>query len=643
MKYSAPLVNLAILETLKSADYRDEIDLFIPYIAIAIKNLTDVPFTTDDLKKQLVTSFGIDVPFAALDILLARAKKRDLVKLENHCYIPISENISAWQDQYSSRSNEIEQALDSISEEFVNYTSKTYEKTITKDDSISLLYDFLRENIGDSALLASKVKNSAIVDIQNKNHLTASFLANIHKNRKDLWPSVEMITRAVMLAGYMTYADQISSKKKYQNISIYLDTPIILGLLGYSGETKSKTLLELVKMLKKYDVDVAIFSDTQREIEGILGAWSQDLKAKRHDKFNPKTLELLKHKGIDSTSIDTKIILLEKDVENLGIRIQKGFKFNSKYNCDVLALEKKIKDEFHGKWVDPRHDADVLNKIHNTRQGNFTRSLNEKFSIFITPNSALIDISKNFFGIVERSIPYVASDKWLTTMFWFKHPEVFKGLPEKMLVTCAYGTMFSDNGYWKKFSERLEELRKHHEITDDDFILVRYDSDLLLKVHEISVDKGMNYSDEDIFDVVKSVKDKILSEKESQILQIQNESASQLSIIQIAKDQSDEKYKKVIARFNRKIQFLAAATGWVLFSTIVIAILIVSYVSLPKELISSNFSSEIADGMLFAIIFFITYVVDLIGKIFNLTIHDIRKKTQDATSKWLTKKVIGDE
>jgi hypothetical protein len=41
--------------------------------------------------------------------------------------------------------------------------------------------------------------------------------------------------------------------------------------------------------------------------------------------------------------------------------------------------------------------------------------------------------------------------------------------------------------------------------------------------------------------------------------------------------------------------------------------------------------------------FIITFVIDLFGKIFNLTIHDIRRKTQNLVCKWLTNKLIDNE
>jgi hypothetical protein len=639
---AAPLINLAILETLKSVDCRDEIDLFVPFIAIAIKNLSEIPFTGEILKDQLLKDFGINAPTAAIDVLLSRAKRKKLVRIEHHAYFPISENLTAWSDEYSSRSGEVEEAIDLISNEFVIFTHGKYGKTISQDDAISLLYEFLRKNIGDSAILATAGRTNSLDHIKNSSHLTASFIAHVHRSKREHWSYFEIITRAIMLAGYLTYADQISSRNQYTNMTVYLDTPIILGILGYSGESKSKTLIELLSVLSKHGVDVAIFYETLREIENILHAWAQDLSIKRYDRFNPKTLELLKHKRIDSAAIETKVILLEKEISALGIRIQMGFKLDPMHTCDTGALESKIREEFKGKWVDPRHDADALAKIYNTRAGRLVRSLNEKFSIFITPNSALIDIGKEFFGISERSIPYVASDKWLATMFWFKHPDAFKGLPEKMLITSAYGTMFSDNGYWKRFSERLEALHKQKAISEDDFILVRYDSDLLLRVHEISVDKGMNYSDDDIFDVVSAVRGKILSEKDAQIDEIRSETEERIAGIESQRKNIETKHERVLGKVEGLVNGISSATGWVVFSAITACILLVTYASTPVGMIPASIPPAIANGSIYLWMFIAATMIDLVGKLFNCSLHDIRIKVRESLKKRLRRSLLDD-
>lgn len=79
MKFSKTLVNLAILETLKAGEKKGEIDLFVPYVAISIGNLREIPFVAEGLQEQSKIDFGIGALLAAVVVLMARAKNRKLI------------------------------------------------------------------------------------------------------------------------------------------------------------------------------------------------------------------------------------------------------------------------------------------------------------------------------------------------------------------------------------------------------------------------------------------------------------------------------------------------------------------------------------------------------------------------------------
>ncbi len=215
MNLSKPLINLAILETLKTSDFRDEIDLFVPYIAISLSRLREIPFAADDLRVQLKKDFGIDAPLAAVEVLMARAKKRNLIRLENHVYFPVTDNIQPWQDQFNEGAQHVDDSVGLIAQAFVRYAGEHYKKQITEDDATDLIYEFLKDNVGDSALISIKKSAQLSETIKNSKHLTASFIANLHASKSPLWPNFEVVTRAIMLASYLGYANQISGKKDY--------------------------------------------------------------------------------------------------------------------------------------------------------------------------------------------------------------------------------------------------------------------------------------------------------------------------------------------------------------------------------------------------------------------------------------------
>lgn len=623
MNLTKPLVNLAILETLKNSDFRDEIDLFVPYIAISIGRLSEVPFVASDLKNRLKEDFGIDAPEAAVEVLMARAKSRKLIKLENHTYFPVHENIAPWIEKFREGESSVDESIGLVAKGFVKFADEKYGKNINEDDAVDLIYDFMRENIGDSALISIRKSATLAESIKNPKHLTASYIAYLHEARSELWPKFELVTRAVMMAGYIGYANQISAKKEYSKISVYLDTPILMGLLGYSGDSKAKTLQEMLGLLNSFRINIKIFDITLREIEGIMSAWINDLRARNYVRFNPKTLEMLRQKKIDFAALETDLTLLQGRIEGFGVVIDRTFVIDAKYNCDVVALEERIKSEFKGKAVDPRHDADVLNRIMSSRRGVRISTLNQEFKIFVTPNGGLVDIGQDFFGSLDRSIPYAVTDRWITTMFWFKHPEIFKDLPVKMLVSSAYGAIFADNGFWKKFTEKLESLQKRKAISEEDFILVRYDADLLLSVHELSVDRGLEFTDNDVFEIVDYVKKKNLEEKDKAIGEL--EAASREKVEAISGDLIAAKIKldSTHLKINRLARFVGSSVAMVACFFIVASVFWVAYVGMPTEAFGYEISETYKKGTIALFAAVITGIFGLLGTMFGCSVQSV--------------------
>ncbi|EKN6298173.1 hypothetical protein DVQ54_25310, partial [Yersinia enterocolitica] len=55
---NSPLLHLAMLETLKRDDIRDEIDLFLPFIAVTVSEIGKATITDIDVQERLLQSFG---------------------------------------------------------------------------------------------------------------------------------------------------------------------------------------------------------------------------------------------------------------------------------------------------------------------------------------------------------------------------------------------------------------------------------------------------------------------------------------------------------------------------------------------------------------------------------------------------------
>jgi len=509
MENNSPLVNLSLLECLKGEKYRDELDLYMPFLAnILIELGTDV-IDKELLQATFQDKFKINIPLTALNSILVRAKKNNFLRKKNGCLFIQHDVIKQISDQNKSKKEEIQQSVNLISESFIDFAKLHFDQTLDFEFAESSLYDFIRANISIFADSIGKDKPQKKAKIKNKDYLMAMFIKYIHDEKKSLIPEISKIVKGTLLANYLTFADKTVQKKKFTNISVYLDTPIIMGLLGWDGPKRENSLKELIDLLIDLKVNIHVFDVTLREIKAVLNNWARSLELKKYENIHEKTRQLFESRGTRPEHIETEIALLESNLVNLGISLVDNYTLNPKFCCDEEKLEKYLRRIF--KSNNSRvHDTQCVAMVYNSREGKTVSSLNKTFSIFISSNKYLAEVTTRFFknDIEPNSIQLVASEKWLATFLWLKHPENFKNLPFDLLLTEAYSALNTDDRFWNGFLRRLKDLKSKGEISEEDFNTVRWNSSTFSMAQKASVLGGDEIPDEDIYEIVANVKAK---------------------------------------------------------------------------------------------------------------------------------------
>ena len=185
MHIGSPLVNLALLEAMKGQRVTDEIDIFIPYLALAICTIEHESFDIQDVKQQFRSEFSITPPEPALQTILTRAKKRGFIKLENQRYFKIPEKLNQVLENSNKKRIEIQRSLNALLAEFKEFSEKKHHMTISDEEAESFLYKYISKNI--SAFIDILSGNGFSVDtkVKNKDYLTASFITYLNKEKTD--------------------------------------------------------------------------------------------------------------------------------------------------------------------------------------------------------------------------------------------------------------------------------------------------------------------------------------------------------------------------------------------------------------------------------------------------------------------------
>lgn len=394
---SNPLLHLAVLETLKKDEIQDELDLFLPFIAVTASEIGKQVISDEDIQNKLLESFGFKPPLSAVRVLMTRAKNKGLFIKENHAFIPCHVKIEDWKNGFEDKQDDVSESLKNLKNDFKEFTYDSFKKQLTDSESEKLIFDFIESNV--SSVISDKAyRNSGINGIKNADHLVASFISYIHKNKTATLNDFGRCVKGMLLANYLFYADKTANKKSYKNITVYLDSPIILGLLGFSGRQSKESYKDFVVLLKSLDINIHIFDKTLDEIEGLLRAWQSDLSKNRYNRFNTKTLEWLRAEGYDAERLDTEIKMLASDISKHGIDIKFGFSHKKQFQCDEVKLENAIAKRFtiHKNY---EHDTVCISRIHNLRQGKVITTLDQDLTIFVTRNVPLLKVARDFLGM----------------------------------------------------------------------------------------------------------------------------------------------------------------------------------------------------------------------------------------------------
>lgn len=644
----SPLINLALLETLKYEKFKDEIDLFLPFIAVTIQEIGKATVEIIDIQSKLSELFGFRPPLSAIKVLVSRAKNKGLLIRENHAFIPRAEKIKEWSNGYKEKKQDLEISLSSLKKSLTEFAQDRFQKNLSLSEAEGLIFKFIEDNV--SAAVSRRAYNKAELDesIKNADHIIASFIGHIHRKEPNLLEHFSRCVKGMLLAKYLYFADKLTNKKTFEKISVYLDSPLIIGLLGLNGSLKKQANEELIELLKSLKINICIFDKTLDEIERLLSAWKHDFERNKFQRFNTKTLELLRSQGYDAVRLDTEIKTLRRTIENKGITIKYGFSTKERYQCDEVALEKAIAENFH-KNKDLEHDTICISRVHNMRENRNIHDLGEQFSVFVTGNTGLAKYANGFFSRANyrSAIPVVVSEQWLTIMFWLKNPDISNKLPTDQVVATAYSLLYTDDKFWDAFLERLESITKRGGISEEDFILVRWDSDLLSAVHDVSVDVGEDFSEEDVFDIVEGIKRKYTHESEQAIEDLRKQKDEELARIQDEASQQLSAERSVTndlakrhSALTEKIESLAGGIAVTLssfFCLALLASLIIACVkALPADLLPDYLKNASLPPALTTAIILVTAVWGILSWTFGLDIRKVNRAMKD----WIATRIL---
>lgn len=481
------ITSFALLST-NYTQKKEYIDIFIPFFAelFHTKKYKQIELEYENIINDFNEMYGLKLPRNALITLLNRCAKKGILKRENNLYTINNDIIK----NYYSTSNKaaIERNIKAILHNIKDYIKNEFGREEDLNDIEYSLLNILTKY--DSDILLA-VNHSSVIPKNNfkaskLEYMVYSYILEAEQKRpQDIKYIIELVTGHI-LAETILHDNFDSIKAKMKNITIYLDTPLLIDLLGYSGEFKKLAIKELIGLLQEQSAKICIFDLTLNELKTIIYNCYISLDKNNYDiNKAPSILRYCNDNNISPLIVYELYTNIENKLQNYNIHIIQHPNLSSNINnvIDGVKLENTIKDIYTAKssiesirQETLNIDVQVLTCIYFLSGDNRPKHIGECKHILITSNFALAKSCKIFESSefkINEFIPACVTAIFMGTLLWLQSPQKSHELNKLKFIGDCYSALQPDNEFIDKFMDELNKLEQSGDISSESISYIR--------------------------------------------------------------------------------------------------------------------------------------------------------------------------
>jgi hypothetical protein len=216
----------------------------------------------------LLAECGLQIPQRTVQVVLQRLAKRGYLQRAHHVYT-VTASLPA--QDYTPRRRDAEKHIEDVIDALQAYALEASGKTVSDEEAMECLTLFL-SNFSVNCL-AQYLRGTTLPEMPSAKNwqltLARQFVSHIQHDEK-LFDEFMTIVQGHMLANALLCPDLASVANNFADVTFYLDTKLLLRLLGLDGVQQLQATTELVSLLKSLRGTVAYFAHTRDELFHVI-------------------------------------------------------------------------------------------------------------------------------------------------------------------------------------------------------------------------------------------------------------------------------------------------------------------------------------------------------------------------------------
>ena len=509
MENTNALITVAMLAAIYENNQKDYLDIIKPFVCNLLPPCgQQVDFL--DIKQKMELEYGfVNMPIGVLEKIVRRlCRENPLLCVYNNRDRYVMCGVYDNCDFRKKRTN-IKATCATVSEALREYLNTERAMNVDVDRCTSELLRFL-DQCGHRILKNNSSIRSLPVDERVKRYI-ACFI-QIEKEKKSV-----VYDRIIELArGYMVYrciyffsqSGIDKSQMSLNNVIIYLDTPLIINLLGFDTEIRKQAVWDAVNLAKSLGARVTVLQHNVEEAQGILNAYIA-----AYPRVQTFSLQFLTLKGYSSLAIRSiSEHIPEQIVSLLGERVDTAPGLGTSSDWDQINTEEALRrfylQSIQGKEKDEirrlriENDVRTLSYAMTIRDGDRPKEFANCKVIVLSDSKTARQAAQALYGGTSRDevdLVYGLND--FSCLAWLASPSPSAEIAEDLLMYNAAAALEASDAVIEQMLKYVDELTETGVMGEEMAFLLRTHPDVKSAVVEVTGNDEKAFSPEMLSDI----------------------------------------------------------------------------------------------------------------------------------------------
>jgi len=625
---TSTLTSLAMLKINADVQNRDYLDYLRPFLLEILRNEKPDPVTDLVMQQYFRDCFGLEIPARAIQIVLKRLARTHVLK-KNQGRFNVSGHIP--NTGFKAAQAAARRHIDAVVGDFISFSGETLALIVDDTEAIEALSAFLTKF--SIECLSAYLRGTALPVVETRNkHIVAvsKFVSFIARNNPERFESFIILTKGHMLANALLCPDLTTVPHSFRKVTFYLDTPLVVRLLGLEGEYRQRAIEETRVLLKKLGGTIAVFSHTRDEIEKVIKGAADHIESPAG-----RGAVVLEMRRQGRTRSDLYLLAgqLEQKLAENQIEVRRSPRYVDQSQIDELVFEEALSDEIH--YYNPRareYDINSVRSVYAIRRGSTPSSLENSRAVLVTSNAGFAKAAYRYGRDIEesRAVSSVVTDFSVANVAWLKAPMGAPDLPAKEVLAYSFAALQPSGHLWEAYLEETDRLKESGHISARDHQLLRLNLRAREELMDLTLGETAELTQGTVSQILERVEAEIRAEDKGKLIEEQTEHEETRDQLRLLKAKQESLQKRWYWRTRRVatiiVFVLDAALTLALLATTVIGLYLIGHEPLWITVVSP-----------IGFLLFIGAMYSLLNQFLGVSVRDLHYRIRDWLHLWLFK------